>query len=158
MRPAKTYRPPVDGSEPPALPYDAHWLVVPDGQRVWVVGARDEAMAGRHALLAVQSSGRLGQQVRPATERPLLAAWSFSLSGMRLQSLDWDSPARRQLERFGKQLRGAKTPLLMTLEVAPPPANGATGFGFRAKLQVSQAALTELVDTSMPSVLIPVQP
>jgi hypothetical protein len=161
VRPAKTYRPPVDGSEPPVLPYDSHWLVVPDGPRVWLVCARNEAMAGLQALLAVQSSGKLGPQVRAATDRPLLGAWYFSVSGMRLQSLDWDSvserrAARRQLKRYGKQLHDANTPMLMTLEVAPPPANGTPGFGFRAKLHVSQAALTELIDTSAP--VVPVMP
>lgn len=161
VRPAKTYRAPIDGSEPPVLPYDAHWFVVPDGQRVWIVGARDEAMAGRQALLAIQTSGKLGPQVRPATERPLLGAWSFSLSGMRLQSFDWDSvaqrrAARRQFRRYGKQMRVAKTPMLMTLEVAPPPANGAPGFAFRAKLQLDQAALIELIDSTTP--VVPVAP
>jgi hypothetical protein len=164
VRPAKTYRPPVDGSEPPILPYDTHWLVMPDGQRVWAVGARNEATAGRQALLALQSSSRLGPQVRAATERPLLGAWSYSLSGMRLQGLDWDSvaerrAARQQFRRYGKQLRGAKTPMLMTLEVAAPLANGAHGFGFRAQLHISQAVITELVDTSMPTMpVVPVSP
>jgi hypothetical protein len=162
VRPAKTYRPPVDGSEPPVLPYDAHWLVVPDGPRVWAVGARNEAMAGRQALLALQTSARLGPQAR-AAERPLLGAWSFNLSGMRLQSLDWNSvserhEARRQLRRYGTQLRGAKTPMLITLAVAPPLANGAPGFGFRAQLHVNQAALTELIDGIPGGAVTPVPP
>ena len=42
--------------------------------------------------------------------------------------------------------------MLLTLEVAPRAANQA-GFGLRAKLHASQAALTELVLTSMPALL-----
>jgi hypothetical protein len=159
VRPAKSYRPPVDGSEPPVLPYDSHWLVVPDGQRVWIVGARNEALAGARALLTLQANNKLGArpQVLQSGQRPLLGAWSFSLSGVRLQSFDWDSvrqrrAARRLLTRFGKQFRSANTPMLVTLEVAPPPANGAKGFSFRARLQVDQAGLTEFVDSSLPDV------
>lgn len=159
VRPAKTYRPPVNGSEPPVLPYDSHWLVVPDGQRVWIVGARSEALAGERALLAVQAKGKLAEQpaIRQTSARPLLGAWSFSLSGVRLQSLDWDSvrqrrAARREFKRSSKQLRGAKTPMLVTLELSPPPANGAPGFGFRARLEADQTALTELLDSSGPDV------
>lgn len=159
IRPAKTYRPPLDGSEPAILPYDAHWLVVPDGKRVWIVMARSEALAGERALRAVHDAHRLAErsEIRRVAERPALAAWSFSLAGLRLQGLAFDSVAQRnaaraELSRFSSQLHAAKTPMLLTLEVAPRAANQA-GFGLRAKLHASQAALTELVLTSMPALL-----
>jgi hypothetical protein len=151
VRPAKTFRPPVDGSEPPILPYDAHWLVVPDGQRVWIVIARSEALAGARALATMHGGRHVAEQaeLQKALERPLLMAFSYSLAGARLQELDWDSVrqrdhARLEFLRNGKILRSAKTPMLVTIEALPRPA-GTRGFGLRAQLQINQAALSELV-------------
>jgi hypothetical protein len=156
VRPAKTYRPPVDGSEPPILPYDGHWLVVPDGQRVWIVGARSEALATAHASSVLNGGNRLAEQpgIQKAAERPLLAAFSYSLAGMRLQSLDWDSVFQRDMARlqfrlFGKLLHTAKTPMLVTIEAVPHAPN-ASGFGLRANLHVDEAALLEVLDMSSP--------
>lgn len=162
VRPAKTYRPPLDGSEPAILPYDSHLLVVPDGQRVWLVSARDEALAGRRALSLVRASATLGAspEVQKTVERPLLGAWSFTASGLILQGLDWDSADQRhksrfQMRRFKNQLGVVNTPMLATVEVAPPPANDAPGFGFRVQLLVSDKALGEYLATVPPPIPVP---
>ena len=163
VRPAKTYKPPVDGSEPPILPHDSHTLVIPAGQRVWVVSARDEALAGQRALALVRGSATLAArpEIQQAVERPLLGAWSFTASGMILQGLDWDSAderrmARRKLRRFQKQVEGTSTPMLATLELSPPPANDAPGFGFRVKLLVSDKTIGEYLGSFPPP--IPISP
>lgn len=157
VRPAKSYRAPLDGSEPPILPHDSHTLVVPDGQRVWLVSARDEALAGQRALSMVRDGATLAArpEIQQAVERPLLAAWSFTAGGMILQGLDWDSAderrmARRKLRRFQKQMEGMSTPMLATLELSPPPANDAPGFGFRVKLLVSDKTLGEYLGSVPP--------
>ena len=53
--------------------------------------------------------------------------------------------ARIKLRRFQKQMEGMNTPMLATLELAPPPANDAPGFGFRVKLLVSDKTIGEYV-------------
>jgi hypothetical protein len=163
VRPAKTYRAPLDGSEPPILPHDSHMLVVPDGQRVWLVSARDEALAGQRALAIVRGGATLAARpdIQQAVERPLIGAWSFTAGGMILQGLNWDSAderrlARIKLRRFKKQVDGMNTPMLATLELTPPPANDAPGFGFRVKLLVSDTTLGEWLGTMPPP--IPVSP
>jgi len=150
VRPAKTYLSTFD--KPPILPYDAHWLVVPDGPRVWIVIARSEAGAGARALALLRRDHRLAQlpDVQQAIEQPLLGAWHYSMAGMRLQSLDFDSALQRDISRthlqiFRKLLRQAKTPMLMTIEAVPLSTPGA-GFGLRGKLHVNQTALTELFE------------
>jgi hypothetical protein len=156
VRPAKTYRPPLDGSEPPILPFDRHWLVVPEGQRVWIVGARSEALAGARALSVLRGGSRLAarSELQQLAERPLLAAVSFSPAGARLQSLDWDSVQERDLARLhfrfsGKMLHTATTPMLITVEAVPHQK--ASGFGLRAKLLLDEAVLASLIDMKMPS-------
>lgn len=163
VRPAKTYRAPLDGSEPAILPHDSHMLVVPDGQRVWLVSARDEALAGQRALSLVRGGATLAArpEIQQAVERPLIGAWSFTAGGMILQALDWDSAderrlARVKLRRFKKQMEGMNSPVLATLELTPPPANDAPGFGFRVKLLVSDKTLGEYLGSIPPP--IPVSP
>lgn len=161
VRPAKTYRAPLDGSEPPILPHDSHTLVIPDGQRVWIVSARDEALAGQRALSLLRGGATLAARpdIQQAIERPLLGAWSFTASGMILQGLDWDSAdqrrlARIKLRRFRKQMEGMNTPMLATLELSPPPANDAPGFGFRAKLLVSDKTIGDYLGATSPALSI----
>jgi hypothetical protein len=154
VRPAKTFRPPIDGSEPPILPYDAHWLIVPDGQRVWIVITRNEALAGARALSLLGGGPRLAERadLQQAIARPLLLAMSYSLAGARLQGLDWDSVGQRELARVqfrrnGKVMHGANTPMLLTVEVLPQPTSSHV-FALRAQLRVNQAAMSELADAS----------
>ncbi len=161
VRPAKTYRAPLDGSEPPILPHDSHLLVVPDGQRVWLVSARDEALAGQRALSLLRGGATLAKrpEIQRAVERPLLGAWSFTAAGMILQALDWDSAVERRasrtkLRRFRKLLEAVNTPMLATLELSPPPANDCSGFGFRAQLLVSDQALGEYLGGMPPPIVV----
>jgi len=47
------------------------------------------------------------------------------------------------------------TPMLATLEVVPPPPSDAPGFGFRARLLVSDKALGEFLSTVPPPMAVP---
>jgi hypothetical protein len=157
VRPAKDYVPFVHGYEPPVLPYQRHWLFVPDGVRTWIVVGASEGVAGARALELLSGAQRLSarDEVKTALERPLLSALWFSMAGWSLQQQEWDAKsqrdrARHRLELLAGAANGAAAPMLVTLELQRDAAAG--GFAVRARSALDVAALTDVLTwKSMPT-------
>jgi hypothetical protein len=117
-RPARKYVPPEDGSAPVILPYDEHILLVPDQPRVWIVGARSEALAVQRAQSLLNPPAGDGAAVAPPGV--LTAAMQVALFGLLDVHHDSKSEriaARRLLAAVDRSPGRAQLPVPLDLQV-----------------------------------------
>jgi hypothetical protein len=139
-RPNPKYVPPADGLHPAELPYDSHYLVVPDRGRIWLIAARSAALA------ATQARRIVAEHVTPASQ-PLTAAASLnaSLGMFEALDLDWDTKAQREkaraaLRRIERAPRHGLFKMPIKVEVLPRAEDA----GWRVRLS-SEANLMDLM-------------
>jgi hypothetical protein len=143
VRPRANYRPPADGSAPPVLGHDAHILVVPDVERVWIVLARSQALAVERAQAVLRGAAPA------AASSAALGALSMNVDYLAGSDLDWDTERERMLARHLLQLTrdfpyGGKSRLPIWLDVVPRARAGA-GWHLRLRTELTPNALEELV-------------
>jgi hypothetical protein len=125
VRPARAYTAPVDGTSPPILPYDEHYLVVPDGERVWIIVTRSEALGVEQArgLLARSAAARAASPPSASDSVAVLAS-ATQLAFFGLADLDVDSKteraaARRRLAGINRAPGQARLQVPLIVQVLP---------------------------------------
>ncbi len=100
-RPDPKYEPPHALAPPPLLPFDLHVLVVPDGERVWVVTSRSEklALARARALLSPPAAAQGWPELAVFDGSSALAFVAFDFAGVQALAIDWDSKLERARAR-----------------------------------------------------------
>lgn len=129
VRPRAKYRPPADGSAPPVLAHDTHYLFVPDGARVWIVLARSEAIAAERAralLRRGQGTGLRGAEPAPTSS---IAALAMSVDYLAGGDLDWNNEGQRVVARHILRVtsdfpHGGKTRFPLQVDVVPRQGPG----------------------------------
>jgi hypothetical protein len=145
VRPRANYRPPADGSAPPVLGHDAHILVVPDVERVWIVLARSQALVVERARAVLRGAA----PAPAAASSAALGALSMNVDYLAGSDLDWDTERERMLARHLLQLTrdfpyGGKSRLPIWLDVVPRARAGA-GWHLQLRTELTPNALEELV-------------
>jgi hypothetical protein len=140
-RPERKYEPPADGSSPPLLPYDEHLLVVPDGPRVWIVVARNEAVAVKQAqALLARSASQASQNQAPGVLSATMQVALFGVSDVSFDSKAQRAAARKLLGHLNSAPEQARLAVPLGVQVLPRE----DGAGFRLHFR-SAAALDQLL-------------
>jgi hypothetical protein len=120
VRPERKYVPPADDSAPPMLPYDEHFLIVPDGDHVWLVYARSLALAVAQAKALLAPAAKVTGAV---PEAAVLAASAqlalFGFGDAHFDSKTERASARRKLSGVNLAPGQARLPLPLTIRVVP---------------------------------------
>lgn len=145
VRPERKYVPPADGSAPPILPYEEHFLVVPEGDHVWLVYARSVALATAQAQALLAPRATANGAVPDASV--LSAAAQLALFGFGSAHVDSKNEriaARRQLSGVNLAPGRARLPVPLTIQILPRQ----DASGWRLRLH-SHAQLDQLLAQAM---------